>query len=708
MFGMQRLSIQSKMILLLLAVALSALAVMAWIGYQTGKTAIQATIANQLRGMQVAKTSALKTRLESLRDQVISMSDSRIAIDGMRDFLNAYRQLQDVQLGPTEEGKLQSFYSEEFLPNLSKLLEGEPQLGQYVPKTPASKYLQYHYIAANPNSYNEKSSLDSAAGDSTVYSATHKEYHPSFVRAAKIFGFDDLMLVDAKSLDIIYSYAKTTEFATSLDNGPYSNTKLARKVRELQTAQDRDVFKIADFEAYRPSLGKPMAFAMSPIFDESSMIGILVLQFPVDSFNKLMTGGRTWDEGKWKEEGLGDTGECYLVGPDLTMRSRSRFMMEDPKGFLSTLRKSTLTPNTVAQIERQGNTLGVLPVETPTAKWAMEGKSGIEEVTDIRGKRVISAYGPIELDSLRWGVMAEIDADEAYRPIREFGKKVLASASGMALLCSLLALLFSNWLIRPLKTLTEGARKIASGQSDVQVAVKSGDEFGELGTVFNSMAKSIKSQTEKLESQIRENEELLGSILPASAIAQRRDGDERASQEFADVSVLFAELIGLEEFSQEAGETKALSVLGDLIAALDEAAEKHGIEKVKTIGGAYLAVCGLSVSRPDHARRMALFAQEATRIVAHSHRDFKAELHVAIGINSGPVVGGVIGRRKFLYDLWGDTVTIAKKLVLGNRTSSIRVTSGVHDRLGEQFQFQGPLRIELEGRPSIEAWQVNA
>ena len=286
----------------------------------------------------------------------ISMSDSRIAIDGMRDFLNAYRQLQDVQLGPTEEGKLQSFYSEEFLPNLSKLLEGEPQLGQYVPKTPASKYLQYHYIAANPNSYNEKSSLDSAVGDSTVYSATHKEYHPSFVRAAKIFGFDDLMLVDAKSLDIIYSYAKTTEFATSLDNGPYSNTKLARKVRELQTAQDRDVFKIADFEAYRPSLGKPMAFAMSPIFDESSMIGILVLQFPVDSFNKLMTGGRTWDEGKWKEEGLGDTGECYLVGPDLTMRSRSRFMMEDPQSYLSTLRKSSLTPNTVAQIERQGNT----------------------------------------------------------------------------------------------------------------------------------------------------------------------------------------------------------------------------------------------------------------------------------------------------------------------------------------------------------------
>ena len=222
------------------------------------------------------------------------------------------------------------------------------------------------------------------------------------------------------------------------------------------------------------------------------------------------------------------------------------------------------------------------------------------------------------------------------------------------------------------------------------------------------MSRSIKLQTEKLEHQIRENEELLGSILPASAIAQRRDGDEHASQQFADVSVIFAELIGLEEFSREAGETRALSVLGDLIASLDEAAEKLGIEKVKTIGGAYLAVCGLSVSRPDHARRMAQFAQEAVRIVALSHREFKAALHVAIGINSGPIVGGVVGRRKFLYDLWGDTVTIAKKLAIDKGTSSIRVTQSVRDRIGEQFQFEGPTQVEFEGRAPIEAWQVSA
>jgi len=95
------------------------------------------------------------------------------------------------------------------------------------------------------------------------------------------------------------------------------------------------------------------------------------------------------------------------------------------------------------------------------------------------------------------------------------------------------------------------------------------------------------------------------------------------------------------------------------------------------------------------------------RIVDHSHREFKAKLHVAIGINSGPVVGGVVGRRKFLYDLWGDTVTIAKKLAIGTNSSSIRVTQSVRDRIGDQFQLEGPTKVDLDGRAPIEAWQVS-
>lgn len=102
---------------------------------------------------------------------------------------------------------------------------------------------------------------------------------------------------------------------------------------------------------------------------------------------------------------------------------------------------------------------------------------------------------------------------------------------------------------------------------------------------------------------------------------------------------------------------------------------------------------------------MIQFAEEMSRIVTVFNREHKAELKVAIGVNSGPVVGGVIGRRKFLYDLWGDTVAIAKKLTIGDG-DAIRVTEGVKSRLGEQFPFHGPTRIEVDGKEAVEAWQL--
>jgi class 3 adenylate cyclase/HAMP domain-containing protein len=698
MLGLNRLSIQSKMILLLLAVSLASIAVMSWIGYRTARQALMDATRDRLQGVRVAKTTTLKAMLESLRDQVVSISDSKAVIEGLRAFRAAHRELGAATLTPEENAKLDAFYRDYFVPELDKNVTGTPVLEQYLPMRPAERYLQYHYTVANPNDYGSKQDLNEAPGDASAYGKTHADLHKFFARAVKIFGFQDMMLIDAETLDIIYSYEKTTELGTSLENGPYANTLLGAKVRGMRLQKDRDDFKIVDFEPYRPNLGRPMGFALSPVFDGAQMTGILALQFPIDTFNKVLTG-----DFKWKEEGMGQTGETYLVGPDGTMRSRSRFMVENTPGFVQTLRRSSVPSSVVDQIELQGNVLCVLPVASDAAQGALNGQSGIMETTDYRGEKVLSAYGPLELDSLRWGVLAEMDVAEAEAPVRALARRVLIAASALALGVTLAALIAAHLLTRPLRHLAEGARRLGAGENNVRVDVQSQDEFGDLARVFNEMSSSIETQKQQLEHQVQENQELLHSILPASAVAQRREGDERASREFADVSVLFAEIIGMEEFSARAGESRALALLGDLIAAFDEAAEKSGIEKVKTIGGSYLAVCGLSVHRPDHARRVIQFAQEMARIVGIFNRDENAGLSLAVGVNSGPVVGGVVGRRKFLYDLWGDTVTIARKLASGEG-SAIRVTSPVRDRLGEQFTFRGP--IKTDGKSGAEAWEV--
>ena len=700
MFGLNRLSIQSKMIVLLLAVSLCSIAIIAGIGYRSAKEALTASVENQLQGVRVAKTTTLKEMLGALRDQAILMSDSRMVIDAMLSFNRGYRDLSSKTLSSDQHEQVKNFYRDDFLPKLAPRLEGQPVLDQYLPTSPAERYLQYQYIAANPHPYLQKQDLIQAVNDETLYGQTHAKFHPFFARAVKIFGFEDMMLVDPETLDVVYSYQKTTEFASNLRTGPYSNTNLGDRVRAIRAARDRDDFKIADFEPFRPSLGSSMGFAMSPIFDGTTMVGILVLQFPIELFNRVLTG-----DDNWTGEGLGKTGECYVVGPDKTLRSRSRFMRTDPKGFYESLRDAGVNAKTIAAIERQGSAMNLLSVTTPGVERALRGQSGLEVTTDYRGKRVLSAYGPLELDSVRWAVIADMDEEEATAPIRKFGRRVVIASSAMALLVSLLALISSYALTRPLRALTEGARRLGAGQTDVKVRVSSRDEFGELAGVFNEMADNIRTQTDRLEDQVNKNQELLLSILPASAVAQRQEGDERASREFSDVSVLFCEILGLEEFSERVSDAKALSALGDLIATFDEAADKLAIEKVRSIGASYLAVCGLSVARPDHARRMVQFAEELVRIVSMFNREHKADLSVAVGINSGPVVGGVVGRRKFLYDLWGDTVTIARKLAAG-KGAAIRVTQGVKNRMGDEFSCSGPIQVDGEGKPPIEAWQI--
>jgi len=700
MLGLNRLSIQTKMILLLLAVSLSSIAVVAWNSYKSGRAALIRAAEDHLRGVQVAKTTTLKAMLSSLRDQVISMSDSRMAIDSLKAFRDAYKGLNAATLTDEQTLKLEAFYETEFLPKLDDHVDGEPVTEQYLPVKPAERYLQYHYISNNPHPYGQKQELEASASDSSTYGKAHETFHKAFERAVKIFGFEDVMLVDADSMNIVYSYQKTSEFGTNLETGPYANTLMASKVRAMCSNNDRDDFKIADFEPYRPSLGKPMGFAVSPIFDGPQMIGLLVLQFPIDNFNKVLTG-----DFNWSAECMGKTGETYLVGPDRTMRSRSRFMYEKPKDFLKLLRESSVPSSIVDRIEKQGNVICAMPVESESVEAAFRGQKGIMVVNDYRGEETLSAYGPIELDSLRWAVITEKDLAEVEAPIHQLGRTVLIVASGMALAVALLALMFSHLLTRPLRALTEGALRLGRGETDVRVKVKSRDEFGELGRVFNRMSENIKLQTEKLETQVRENQELLHNILPASAVAQRQEGDEKANREFADVSVLFAEIVGMEELGSKLGESAALSVLGDLIEAFDEAAEDSGIEKVKTIGGSYLAVCGLSVTRPDHARRIIQFAQQMERIIGVFNRDERAHLAISIGINSGPVVGGVVGRRKFLYDLWGDTVTIAKKLSAGTSTA-IRVTSQIRERIGDQFNFGPSQKIAAEGKAAVEAWEL--
>jgi len=701
MLVVNRLSIQSKLMLILLSVSLGSVVVIAFIGYTNAREAMNHSARNQLQGMRIAKTSLIKELLVNTRNEVVSLSDNRAVIEGMREFRKAYRELETAKSDPAWDTKIHEFYNQEFLPELAKRVGGQPTLETYVPTSLAARYLQYHYIAANPYAYEKKQGLEDA-GDGSLYSAVHRQYHASLSKTAALFGFADIVLVDADTLDVVYTYQKTTEFGTNLRSGPYANTNLGMIVRTLQKAQDRDVYKFADFEPYRPNLGQPMAFCGSPIFDGAQMIGIILFQFPIDGIVRVMTGNFNW-----KQEGLGKTGEVYLVGPDFTMRSRSRFMVENKENFLQTLKEQGLAAHVISQIARQANVLLTLPVKTLAAERAMRGEEGVDVILNYRHKPVLSAYGPVELDSLRWAVIAEIDVAEAYESANVFGRKVLTITVLVVMVVSILSMVLSHFFVLPIRRLTDAARKISTGALDVEVQVNTRDEFRELVDAFNSMIRSLKAKTIQLEQKVRENEELLLNIMPAPVALRLREGDGQTPQSFADVTVLFADLIGFEHVSETIGADRSMALLQDLVVAFDETAERIGVEKVKTVGSSYLAVCGLSVERPDHLNRMIEFAQELVRVVQRFNLERGTTLVVEIGINAGPVVGGIVGRKKFIYDLWGDTVTIARGLKV-NGVTSIQVTGTVQERMQGLYHFEKLGDVEIRGKGRIPTWTLKS
>jgi class 3 adenylate cyclase len=200
------------------------------------------------------------------------------------------------------------------------------------------------------------------------------------------------------------------------------------------------------------------------------------------------------------------------------------------------------------------------------------------------------------------------------------------------------------------------------------------------------------------------SERLLLNVLPAPIAARLKQGEEVIADGFPEVTVLFADLVDFTRRSQETTPERVVRVLDDLFSALDQLAERHGLEKIKTVGDAYMAVGGLPEPRPDHAQAVAEMALDVREEVAR-HLDPGGEpLAVRIGIDIGPVVAGVIGRRKFSYDLWGDTVNTASRMESQGVAGCIQVTDRTYRRLRDRYRFERRGPVQVKGKGELVTW----
>ena len=206
-----------------------------------------------------------------------------------------------------------------------------------------------------------------------------------------------------------------------------------------------------------------------------------------------------------------------------------------------------------------------------------------------------------------------------------------------------------------------------------------------------------------------EADALLGNILPEAIAERLKDNPgERIADNVTDASILFSDLVGFTELAQELGAARTVDLLDEIVTEFDRLAASHGVEKIKTIGDGYMAVCGVSRVQPDHLSRLARMALRLPDLVELLSTKHGVDLKIRVGLAGGPVMAGVIGADKFSYDVWGETVNLASRLESHGLPGEIQVSETVMRALEGRFVFEPRGPVKVKGIGQLETWLLKA
>lgn len=220
---------------------------------------------------------------------------------------------------------------------------------------------------------------------------------------------------------------------------------------------------------------------------------------------------------------------------------------------------------------------------------------------------------------------------------------------------------------------------------------------GVIAQLFFSALKNLQAEQEK-------SEQLLLNILPMPIANRLKQQEQTIADDFPSATVLFADIVGFTELSGEVSPIELVEILNVVFSEFDYLAEKHSLEKIKTIGDAYMVVGGLPTPNLIHAEAIAHMALDMLDTIAQFAKETGKNFQIRIGINTGPVIAGVIGTKKYIYDLWGDTVNIASRMESQGLPGKIQVTTAAYHLLKQQFELESRGLIDVKGKGQMECY----
>lgn len=227
-----------------------------------------------------------------------------------------------------------------------------------------------------------------------------------------------------------------------------------------------------------------------------------------------------------------------------------------------------------------------------------------------------------------------------------------------------------------------------------------------LEKLVRERTQEVEDQKTELRRQKEKTENLLYNILPKSVAKELFQKGKVQPKKFNEVSILFTDFVGFTKIAKELSPDKLVVELNELFEYFDEVILKQELEKIKTIGDSYMAVCGLPEPNNEHAQKCIIAAKEMMAYLEKRNRNSIIKWHMRIGIHSGPIVAGVVGNHKFSYDLWGDSVNIASRLESSSQAGMINISKQSYDLVKESIQCQSRGKILVKGGMEIEMYFV--
>lgn len=435
--------------------------------------------------------------------------------------------------------------------------------------------------------------------------------------------------------------------------------------------------------------------ASTPYYDRNgNLLGILTSQMGLGQIRDFLQTIK-----------IGKTGQVFIVEPNgklvaTSLRDQPLWLERSPQKLERVRAIDSSNPLLKSSLSFLYETFGDLTHidRTHQLEFMLEGQRQFLQAVPLKDR-----YG------LNWLIVIAVPESDFMAQIDRNIRNTLILCLAALLATIFIGILTARWIVQPIRHIGFAAGEIARGDRARRASGSAIIEIDRLAESFNSMAAQLQQSFEELEQRVdkrtaelrkekERSELLLLNILPGKIADQLKDSNQSPAEHFEEATILFADIVGFTTLATRLSPLELINCLNQVFSHFDRLAEQYNLEKIKTIGDAYMAVGGVPIAKPDHAESVADMALDMQRTIAHWPTQAGETLQIRIGINTGPVIAGVIGTKKFIYDLWGDAVNIASRMESHGEPNRIQVTDATYEKLKDRYQFEPRGTVAVKGR----------